>query len=177
MRILVAYASRYGSTEVIAERIAATLVAQGIDVDVEPVKEARDLHRYDAFVIGSAAFVGSWMKEAAEFVRRHRQILSGMPVWMFSAGPVGTATVDAKGRDVKTAAAPKEFTEFAGLKPRDQRVFFGALDRAKLTGAHRLMSLVPASEKLLIEGDFRDWKEIDAWAQGIAHEVAAVAMA
>jgi menaquinone-dependent protoporphyrinogen oxidase len=174
VRILVAYASRYGSTAGIAERIAATLKLQGLDSDVMPVEEARELERYDAFVIGSAAYMGSWMKGAAQFVRRNRTLLSGKPVWLFSSGPIGTATVDAKGRDVRIAAAPKEFDEFADLKPRDHRVFFGALERAKLTGTHRLISRVPASQKILLEGDFRDWKEIDGWAEGIAHELAPV---
>ena len=172
VRVLVAYASRYGATEGIAERIAATLVSEGLDVDIEPVEEASDLHRYDAFVIGSAAFIGSWMKEASQFVRRHRELLSSMPLWLFSSGPIGAATVDAKGRDVRTVAEPKEFAEFAALKPNGRRVFFGALKRSKLTGAHRLMSVMPASERLLVEGDFRNWDEIDEWAKGIAHELA-----
>jgi hypothetical protein len=45
-------------------------------------------------------------------------------------------------------------------------------DRTKLRGAHRLFALVPASQKLLIEGDFRNWNLIEAWARNIAHELA-----
>jgi menaquinone-dependent protoporphyrinogen oxidase len=174
LRVLVAYASRYGSTAGIAERIAAKLQAEGLDAEAKPVKSARDIDGYGAFVIGSAAFIGSWMKEASDFVRRNRSLLSGRPVWLFSSGPVGTKTTDAQGRDVREASVPKEIAEFADLMPRDHRVFFGALDRKKLTGAHRLMSLVPASKTIMIEGDFRDWGEIEAWAAMIAHELAGV---
>jgi len=116
--------------------------------------------------------MGSWLKDAAEFVRRNRSILSTKPVWLFSSGPLGTATTDHQGRDVLVASEPKEFAEFQeAIKPRSLRVFFGALDRGKLKGAHRLVAMVPASKAVLIEGDFRDWKAIEAWAESIAHEL------
>ncbi len=173
MSILVAYATKYGSTQGIAERVAGTLKAAGLEVDLRPAAEVGDLSRYGAFVIGSAAYMGSWLKEAAELVRRNRQILAGRLVWLFSCGPLGTETKDAKGRDILAVSEPKEFAEFAPtVKPRGTQVFFGALDHTKLRGAHRLFALVPASEKVLIEGDFRDWNLIEAWAKSIAHELA-----
>lgn len=173
MSILVAYATKYGSTRGIAERIAATLKAEGLETDIRPAAEARDITPYDAFVIGSAAYMGSWLKEAVELVRRNRQLLATKPVWLFSSGPVGTATKDPKGRDVLVASEPKEFAEFTRLiKPKGTQVFFGVLDRTKLRGAHRLFALVPASEKILIEGDFRNWNQIESWAESIAHELA-----
>lgn len=173
MSILVTYATKYGSTQGIAERIAATLKAEGLTVELRAVTAVSDITGYDAFVIGSAAYMGSWLKEAGEFVRRNRNTLAAKPVWLFSSGPLGTETKDQKGRDVLVASEPKEFAEFAAtIKPKDKRVFFGALDSKKLRGAHRLFALVPASAKVLIEGDFRDWKLIEAWATSIAHELA-----
>jgi menaquinone-dependent protoporphyrinogen oxidase len=173
MSILVAYATRYGSTRGIAERIAGTLEAEGLKVDLQPAGAVRDLARYDAVVIGSAAYIGSWLKEAAELVRRNYATLATKPVWLFSSGPLGTATKDPHGRDILVASQPKEFAEFAQtVKPRGTQVFFGALDHTKLRGAHRLFSLVPASQKVLIEGDFRNWNLIEAWARSIAHELA-----
>jgi menaquinone-dependent protoporphyrinogen oxidase len=176
MSILVTYATRYGSTQGIAARIAAKLTAEGLEVDLLPVTAVKDLSRYDAFVIGSAAYIGSWLKEAAEFVRRNRETLATRPVWLYSSGPIGTETRDAKGRDMLVASEPKEFAEFAQtIKPKGQRVFYGALDRTKLRGAHRLFALVPAAQKVLFEGDFRDWKVIEAWAASIAQELAVAA--
>jgi menaquinone-dependent protoporphyrinogen oxidase len=172
MSILVAYASKYGATKGIAERIAEKLIASGQKAEVRPVKAATNLAGYDAYVIGSAAYIGSWLKEAAEFVRKNQAILAAKPVWLFSSGPLGTATKDAKGQDVLVTAEPKEFAEFATtIKPRGRHVFFGALDSSKLRGAHRLFNMLPAGQKLLIEGDVRDWKAIDAWAESIAHEL------
>lgn len=173
MSILVAYATKYGSTQGLAERIAETLRAEGLEVDLKPAGEARDLTGYEAFVIGSAAYMGSWLKEASELVRRNRETLATRPVWLFSSGPLGRATRDSKGQDVLVASEPKEFAEFAtGVRPRDMHVFFGALDHSKLRGVHRLFSLAPASERLLIEGDFRNWELVDDWARGIARELA-----
>ncbi|HUY74561.1 MAG TPA: flavodoxin domain-containing protein [Candidatus Dormibacteraeota bacterium] len=173
MSILVTYATKYGATRGIAERIAATLKTEGLTVELLPVNAVKDVAAYDAFVIGSAAYMGSWLKEAGEFVRSNQRTFAATPVWLFSSGPLGTETKDQHGRDVLVASEPKEFAEFtATIEPKDKRVFFGALDGKKLRGVHRLFSLVPAADRVLIEGDFRDWKLIDAWARSIAHELA-----
>ena len=179
MNILVGYASRHGATRGIAERVAATLEQGGLDVTLEPVAMARDVDRYDAFVIGGAAYMSSWLKDATAFVRRNQAILARHPVWLFSSGPVGTATVDTHGRDVLEASEPREFAEFASsIHPRDQRVFFGAYDPdAEPIGlGERLGSLftrMPAIREALPAGDFRDWATIEAWAAEIARSLEA----
>ena len=98
MKILVAYASRHGATRGIAEHIAETLTQSGLDVTLESVENVGPADRYDGFVIGSAAYLGGWLGEATAFVRRHHELLSGRPVWLFSSGPTGTEPVDAHGR-------------------------------------------------------------------------------
>src|SRR5271157_4366127 len=129
MRVLVAYASRYGATQGIAERIAATLRQQGLEVELDSVRQAGNPAVYDAAVIGSAAYYFHWMKPAAKFVRRNSQELASRPLWLFSSGPLGTKTQDAQGRDICETLEPKEIAEFkATVKPREHRVFFGALD-------------------------------------------------
>ena len=175
MRILIAYATRHGSTRGIAERVAAVLAASGFDVALHEVREIQSLDRYDAFVIGSAAYLGGWLAEATTFVREHREDLAGQPVWLFSSGPIGCEPVDAKGRDQLVAARPKEFAEFArDLEPRDERVFFGAWDPdAPPVGVAegfmaRFVRFLPAAKEAMPAGDFRDWPAIEAWAKGIA---------
>jgi len=66
MPVLVAYATKHGSTQGIAERIAATLRAGRLDVDLEQVTAAVDPACYEAFVIGSAVYAFRWMKPASE---------------------------------------------------------------------------------------------------------------
>ncbi len=172
MKILVAYASRHGATQGIAERIAATLTEDGVDVTLRTVGQAGPVDGYDAFVIGSAAYYGRWLKEATRFVRREQATLADRPVWLFSSGPVGEAPPD--GKDHVKEAEPKEFAEFERALPtRDRRVFYGAWQPDLSPGGvlERLTRLLPAVRDALPAGDFRDWAAIEAWAHGIAREL------
>ena len=175
MKVLVAYASKYGSTRAIAERIAEGLRAAGQAAEAKPMQAGGDLAGYDAYVVGSAAYIGSWLKGATEFVRGHQAVLAAKPVWLFSSGPLGTEPTDAQGRDKRVAAEPKEFAEFKEtIKPLGIRVFFGVLDPGKLGFRDRAIRTLPAGRALLPEGDFRDWKDIDAWAASIGVALAPV---
>ena len=172
MSILVAYASKHGATKEIAERIAESLRAAGQNADARPVKEADELGAYQGFVLGSAAYMGHWLKDAAEFVRTNEELLTQRPVWLFSSGPLGTEATDANGVDLRTAAEPKELLEFQeAIHPREHRVFFGALDPGSLSFTERSLRKLPAARAILPEGDFRDWDEIQQWAQAIAKEL------
>ena len=178
MHVLVAYASRHGATQGIAERIAETLGKAGIQAEARPVSEVKSLAGYDAFVVGSAAYMFKWLKDASAFVRRNRAVLTAKPVWFFSSGPTG-GPLDAKGRDQKLTTVPKDAVELAeAVHARDLRIFFGAYsrDRKPVGLAERFMSVMPAMEGVP-EGDFRDWPDIEAWASGIAEELSLVAPA
>jgi menaquinone-dependent protoporphyrinogen oxidase len=173
MSTLVVYASKHGATQGIAERIAAKLGEAGQEAEARPVEAVDDLASYEAFVVGSAVYVGHWQKEASAFVQRNRTVLASRPVWLFSSGPLGTEATDGKGRDLTVAAEPKEMDEFEGaIGPKGHRVFFGALDPGKLGFTERAIRKLPAARTMLPEGDFRDWTEIDTWASSIAHDLA-----
>ncbi len=167
MSVLVAYASKYGATQGIAERVAEVLRAAGRATEVRPTKAVGDLAGFDGVVVGSAAYFGHWLKEATEFVRRYEADLAARPVWLFSSGPLGTEATDAEGRDKRVTAEPGELAQLRELiHPRDHRVFFGALEPGKLGLRDRLIRTLPAGRALLPEGDFRDWPAIDAWDHG-----------
>ena len=173
MSTLVVYASKHGATQGIAERIAGTLNEAGQEAKARPVGAVDDLTCYDAFVVGSAVYAAHWQKEASAFVQRNRAVLASKPVWLFSSGPLGTEATDAQGRELTVTAEPKEMAEFEGaIGPKGHRVFFGALDPDKLGFSERAIRKLPAARTMLPEGDFRDWTEIDAWANGIAHDLA-----
>jgi menaquinone-dependent protoporphyrinogen oxidase len=113
--------------------------------------------------------MGSWMKDAVTFAGQNREVLASRPVWLFSSGPLGTAMSDSQGHDVRGAAVPKQLTELRDmLGARDHRVFFGASDHAHFDLRDKLIYAVPGGKKLLIDGDFRDWTEVEAWAKEIA---------
>jgi menaquinone-dependent protoporphyrinogen oxidase len=162
MTVLVTYASKYGSTEEIAQRIAATLRRSGLDTDLQPVDAVRDVEPYAAIVLGSAIYYGSWLKEAREFVHRYETALAARPVWLFASGPLGVEVKDAEPQ-------PKEFAEFQqSVMPREHRVFFGALDYSQLSFMERMVVKGVRAP----DGDFRDWNAIEEWAESIARALA-----
>jgi menaquinone-dependent protoporphyrinogen oxidase len=165
MRVLVTAASKYGATEEIAAAIAETLAAEGVEPDVRRVEAVDGLAGYDAVVLGSAVYMGQWLKVARELVDRHAAELAERPTWLFSSGPIG----DPPKPSAEEAVAVDELLEKSGA--RDHRIFAGKLDRSRLRFSDRaVMTAVRARE-----GDFRDWEEIAGWAREIAAELRAPA--
>ncbi|AMM34150.1 Flavodoxin [Sinomonas atrocyanea] len=177
MNVLIAYASKHGATQGIAERIGSTLTAEGFPVTVRPVEEVDDVTHYDAVVLGSAAYALHWMHAATAFAKRHHRDLAERPVWLFASGPLGEDTVDKEGRDVRESSEPREFDKFADeLNVRGDHVFFGKWDpESEPVGLmEKIMEHLPGNPRgSLPAGDFRDWDEVEAWAHGIAEELRA----
>lgn len=168
-RVLVAYATRLGATREIARRIGEVLRAANHEVTVQSVDDPADVSAYDAAVVGSGVFAGHWHRPAIDFVHVRRRDLASRPTWLFSSGPVGSIARDHAPQD------PADIDELTALiKPRGHRVFFGALDRTAVEGSDlsRLERII--AKRFVPEGDWRDWAAIEAWAQGIAAELANV---
>jgi menaquinone-dependent protoporphyrinogen oxidase len=160
-KILVAYASKHGSTEGIARSLADRFRELGHEAETRPVIDDLELEDADAVVLGSAIYAGSWMKEATEFAHRHADALGRVPVWLFSSGPLGMEVKD----DEEQPRQLAELNEM--LRPKEHRTFFGALDKSKLGfGERMLVKAVKAPE-----GDFRDWDRIREWADAIAQQL------
>ena len=173
MKVLVAYASRTGFTKGIAEFVGEKLRVRGLRVDVGEADSVRNAAEYDAFVVGSAVYMFHWAKEVKQFVSKNKDLLAGRPVWVFSSGPVGPSPTNAKGEDLLTVSGPNDIGELLeSIKPRDHRVFFGGLDGSRLTGAiglaYRMARRSESARREMPEGDFRNWKEIEAWTNKIA---------
>jgi menaquinone-dependent protoporphyrinogen oxidase len=156
MNVLVSSASKHGSTREIGHRIAERLRERGMNVDERTISDARPAG-YDAVVLGSAVYAGSWMKEASAFTRRYDATLSVTPTWLFSSGPTGT--------DAGHAVSQKQLDRLREtVHPRNHRVFGGMLDADALGFAERaVIRMVKAPE-----GDFRDWDAIGGYADEIA---------
>ncbi|WP_448006583.1 flavodoxin domain-containing protein [Agromyces bauzanensis] len=176
MKVLVAYASKYGATEGIAQRIGDGLRKRGLDVDVTKCEDLREASGYDAYVVGSAVYEFNWRRDARKFVKRNADVLAAKPTWLFSSGPVGTEKVDKDGKDVLKGAEPKQFTDYEELvHPRGTQVFRGAYHHDKIRGGDRIIVWMPAIRDIMPEGDFREWDAIDAWSSTIADELGAPA--
>jgi menaquinone-dependent protoporphyrinogen oxidase len=161
-QVLVAYATKYGATAEIAEKIGQVLHQAGLQPDVLPVDRVSDLNPYKAIVLGSAVYIGRWRKEAARFLETNEKVLAEQPVWLFSSGPTG------EGDQVELMNGwrfPKALQPIADrIQPRDIAVFHGALNVAKLNFIEKWMI---RNVKAPV-GDFRDWEAITSWAISIA---------
>lgn len=156
--MLVAYASKHGSTAEIAEAVADELRKAGLAVDCAPAGDVRSLEGFDAVVIGSAVYMRRWRGAAKHFLRRHRNALAAMPFWVFSSGPVGDPAED----DPKWLEPPRLMERAEELGVREHVVFGG-----RLSPEHRMARTMPPEFR-----DRRDWDEIRAWAGRIAASLA-----
>jgi len=166
MNVLVTAASQQGATRGIAEAIGRELRLRGLDVTVAAPEEIDDVEDYDAFVIGSAMYVGHWLETAEDFVRRFAPTLSQRPVWLFSSGPVGDPT---RKLVQKMTADPVELPDLLALTAaREHRILAGKLTGKGLPRTQRVPLLIFRG----IEGDWRDWAAIEQWAYEIATSLA-----
>jgi menaquinone-dependent protoporphyrinogen oxidase len=159
--VLVGYATRYGSTQEVAEAIAATLRECGLAADIQPMREVRTLAGYSAVVLGAALYMFRWHKDARRFLSRHRQALTERPVAVFALGPVHDPYDEKEWQD-SCAQLDKELAKFPWLAPVALQMFGGKYDPEKLRFPINLLAgKEPAS-------DLRDWTEIRTWARNLA---------
>lgn len=157
MHVLITVASKYGATREIAERIERALEAEGVDASIIEPSYTANIDGFDASVLGSAVYMGHWMKPMREFVERHAASLAQRPVWLFSSGPIGDPP--------KPPEENVDVSEIEALtKSRGHRVFTGKLERKQLGFADRAIATALHAP----DGDFRDSAAIEAWAREIA---------
>ena len=89
MKVLVCAVSKYVATNEIAQTVADVLSQRGCEVTVLPPEKAGAVEEFDAVVLGSAVYLGQWMKPARELAERSAGAIASRPVWLFSSGPIG----------------------------------------------------------------------------------------
>ena len=156
-RILVAYASRKGSTAGIAQAIGKELVSAGHTVDVIEMKTVTTVEGYNAVIIGAPVYMGKVDKDISKFVAKNRDRLASIPVAAFAVGIAPVAPqiepVEKVLDDLTKAVSP--------IQPVAATVFAGKLDPEKMSFIERQMT----SLMKVRTGDFRDWNAIAAWAR------------
>lgn len=155
-------ASRHGSAREVGAAIARKLNERG--------QRARTLDAADAtvappagdpVVLGSAVYMGRWMKPARELARRLAAEEGERPVWLFSVGPLGQPP------EPPEPVPAEALGELGGDRARGYRVFSGRLDRTQLSRRERLIvNAVRAPD-----GDYRDWDAVAGWAAGVSAEL------
>jgi menaquinone-dependent protoporphyrinogen oxidase len=162
MTVLVTAGSKHGATFEIAEVIARVLDDHGLSVELVEIDEVGDLGRYETVVLGSAVYMGQWLKQARSFVDARAGELAQRPTWLFSSGPiVGDPPIP----DPADEAAGQRALELAGA--REHKLFAGKLDKGRLG----LLEKAAVRAAHASEGDHRDWDEINRWATEIAAQL------
>ena len=160
-KVLVTYASKYGATAEIAEKIGEVLRQAGLQTDILPIKSIRDLTQYEAVILGSAVYIGNWRKEAVKFLESNEKMLIDRPVWLFSSGPTGEGDPVELMNGWRFPAALQPIAD--RIRPRDIAVFHGYVNMKKLNFIEKAMLNNVKSPV----GDFRDWEAVITWATSI----------
>ncbi|GIW29684.1 MAG: flavodoxin [Meiothermus sp.] len=153
--ILIAYATRGGTTQRIAEAIAKVMREKGALVEVRPVEQIRDLSVYRAVVLGSGVRDEKWLPEAIHFVTDHRQSLATLPLIYFlvysqllQEFPQRIEEVLGHLSEVRRVVEPLEVAIFS----RDQQ------------------SMPPemlVNSKVTPQGDWSGWERLSTWAERV----------
>lgn len=161
--ILVTYASKYGATREIAEKIGEGLSLAGLGVDVLPVTSVRQVDQYRAVIMGSAIYIGKWQKDAEVFLKENEARLAKRPVWLFSSGPSGEGNpLDL----VDGALLPSNLKPIVErIKPKEVTIFHGNIDLGKINGMEKFAVKNVVKKPF---GDYRDWNMIKNWTNQIA---------
>jgi len=159
-KVLVTYASKYGSTGGVADAVAKELCVKGVSADVALITNARNIGSYQGVVIGSAIYMGKWMPEALDFVKRNKDILRRVPVAYFLVCMTLAGPTDKNRAEVLAYMDPilKEVPE---IKPVGLGTFAGAMHYSNLSWIYKKI----LKSKGTPEGDYRDWNAIRSWAQ------------
>lgn len=157
MQVLVVAASRHGATREIADAVVQHFRSRQIDATGAEPSAISSLEGYDAVVVGSAVYMGGWLSDASDFVKRFSDELTSRRVWLFSSGPLDD-------QETPTLSDDKLDALIAATGATGHHVFAGRLDRSTLGVVERVVARVVHAP----EGDFRDWSDVAAWADTIA---------
>lgn len=166
-RILVTYASRYGTTSEVAAAIAEELTASGSDVDLLMAGPQIQVAKYDAVVVGSPSYGRKWLPAASVFVVGNRDRLSQLPVALFTVGSLGVKNPKSALREHE--AIVSTLRELApGLNPVSTALFHGSFNRKNLPFWLRILDWMAGTP----QGDHRDWDAIRGWARRVGERFA-----
>jgi len=167
-KVLVAFASKHGSTRGIAHAVGGALHSCGCEVRVLPAGLVRSVLEYDAVLVGSAIYHDQWLWDARRLLRRVRGELSDRPIWLFSSGPIGGTpggdALVATGCGGGTAVPSTLLPSLRGVPVLGHATFAGRVD-ARASGM---------LERDVPRGDWRDFRQVGSWGHLVGDEIAAV---
>lgn len=158
-RVLIAYATRAGSTGDVAQVIGEVLGRRGFHVDVRTIKSRPCVTDYQAVLVGSAVRTGAWLPEAVDFVAEHQLALKQLPVALF------TVHMHNRGGDPQSVANRRNYLSTVRplVHPIAEVFFSGAIKPATLSLLDRLMVRAVKAPT----GDFRELDKVREWAETV----------
>lgn len=155
MTVAIVYASTHGHTGKIAARLAETLCAEGLEVEVAELGEEAErlIAHCDAALVAGSVHRGSHQPELVEFVRRHRHALQDVPSGFVSVSLTAAEDDDEELR-AETRRMVDEFVEDTGWTPDCTASVAGAFQFSKYSPFERLVMRLIAR---------RHGTEVDAW--------------
>ncbi len=164
-KILVTYASRTGYTGGVAEKISQILTKNGMSVDLLLMKDVNDISSYTAVVAGSAIHDRKWLPEAMQFMQNHQETLLKKPFVAFLVC-MTLAMPDGEKYRQHVTEWLKPIRKL--VKPVSEGFFAGGLDITKIPKlSDRIKFRLSVMAGVWKEGDHRDWKAIQAWAEDL----------
>ncbi len=158
-KILIAYASKCGSTGEISSVITESLCTGGLSAELKRASSVKSVEGYQGVVLGTAIYMGSPLKEALNFIEKFGGQLTGTPFAMFD---VCLTMKDATSENQRIALDYlKSITDV--ISPIKIGAFSGRIDLNSLPPLYRLFAQSD-NEGILAEGDYRDWQAIRKWA-------------
>ena len=154
-KILVCYATRYGSTKEVAEIIGDQLSELSYNVKISCLMEKIDLSDVDIVFIGSPLHLGKWLPEAKEFVQFRKNELNKIPLITFTTGI--TIADPTEHNMLKAGFAIDEISVY--VTPLASGFFAGKISRDLLDDTD--MQLVKMAG--IQDGDYIDPEKIRGW--------------
>jgi menaquinone-dependent protoporphyrinogen oxidase len=145
--VLIVYATKEGQTETIARHAADCLRARGHFVELVDAdrREARELGRFDAVIIGAPIHARGYPRSIVRFARERAAFLDSVSAAFFSVG-LAVMSHKSDGR-AQTMKIIEQFTQRTGFRPQRVELFAGALRYSRYNFLVRaLMRYISAKE-------------------------------
>ncbi len=158
-RVLVAYASKYGSVAEVARYVGAVLRDEGASCEVVAARDAKSIQEYDVVVLGTGLYMTRLHRDARRFLRRHQDELEHKPFAVFAMGPLSS---DPEEKEKVRPQLERGLARYPAITPVASEIFGGVIEPDRMPFPYNRM---PA-------GDHRDWDEIRSFAASLPVRVA-----
>lgn len=167
--VLIAYATRGGSTREVAEAVANAMQAAGVPAEVLPVSQVNSLAGREAVILGAPIYIGRFPKDFHKFLQLHHEALHALHPWCFVLGPVQNKPQEFEGARKQAA---RQLDHYPWLHLAELHVFGGRWSTTNLPFPFSLIRRIPGNplHKIPIQ-DIRDWIAIRDWATDVARKI------